>query len=87
MLSKNLKFDENFHLIAEIGVNHEGSLENAKNLIKLSKSAGVQSVKLQAYKANTLTTEFAKAYWDTDKEITLNQIDLFKKYDIFEISD
>jgi N-acetylneuraminate synthase len=87
MLSKNLKFDENFHLIAEIGVNHEGSLENAKNLIKLSKSAGVQSVKLQAYKANTLTTEFAKAYWDTDKEITLNQIDLFKKYDIFEIAD
>ncbi len=87
MLNQDLRFNENLHLIAEIGVNHEGSLENAKELIKLAKIAGVQSVKLQAYKANTLTTEVAKAYWDTGKEATLNQLDLFRKYDVFEIED
>ena len=37
--------------IAEIGVNHEGSLEKAKELIVLAKTGGADAVKFQSYKA------------------------------------
>ncbi len=36
-------------LIAEIGVNHEGSLDKAKELIKLAAEAGADAVKFQSY--------------------------------------
>lgn len=36
-------------LIAEIGVNHEGSLEKAKELIGLAANAGADAVKFQSY--------------------------------------
>ncbi len=34
-------------IIAEIGINHNGSIDTAKNLIKLAKSAGCDAVKFQ----------------------------------------
>ena len=35
------------YIIAEIGINHNGSLELAKQLILLCKSAGVDYIKIQ----------------------------------------
>lgn len=40
---------EEILLIAEIGVNHEGSLEKAKELIGLAADAGADAVKFQSY--------------------------------------
>ena len=37
------------YIIAEIGVNHNGSLERAKLLIKNAKEAGANGVKFQTY--------------------------------------
>ena len=82
-----LRFESNFHLLAEIGVNHEGEISTAKKLFEEAKSAGCHSVKLQAYKAEKLVTEAAAAYWDTSKEETKSQIELFKKYDRFDVSE
>jgi|LauGreSBDMM110SN_4_FD.fasta_scaffold39561_1 N-acetylneuraminate synthase len=84
---RTLRFDNNFHLLAEIGVNHEGEISTAKKMIEEAKSAGCHSVKLQAYKAEKLVTREAAAYWDTSKEETKSQIELFRKYDRFGISD
>jgi len=42
-------------LIAEISGNHLGSLELCKNLIKSAKHSGATTVKLQTYKAETMT--------------------------------
>ena len=42
-------------LIAEISGNHLGSLELCKNLIKSAKYSGATTVKLQTYKAETMT--------------------------------
>ena len=75
------------YIIAEIGVNHEGSLEKAKKLIDLAKEGGADAVKFQTYKAEKLASKNSPSYWDLKKEKTKSQFHLFKKYDNFEESD
>lgn len=71
------------YVIAEIGVNHEGSLEKAKDLIDLVYQGGADAAKFQTYKAETLAATKSPAYWDLSKEPTTSQYELFKKYDKF----
>lgn len=71
------------YVIAEIGVNHEGSLDQAKRLIDLAKEGGADAAKFQSYKAGTLASKHSPSYWDTSKEATRSQYALFKKYDSF----
>jgi len=70
-------------LIAEIGVNHESSLNSAKTMIDEAKKAGADAVKFQTYKAEKLAVMDSPAYWDRTKENTDSQYRLFKKYDKF----
>ena len=42
------------YIIAEIGVNHEGSLDLAKRLIELAKEGGADGAKFQSYKSYVL---------------------------------
>ncbi|HEX2721555.1 MAG TPA: N-acetylneuraminate synthase family protein, partial [Gemmatimonadaceae bacterium] len=71
------------YVIAEIGVNHEGSLDLAKKLIELAKTGGADAAKFQTYKAETLASRHSPAYWDLSKEPTTSQFKLFQKYDSF----
>ena len=71
------------YVIAEVGVNHEGSMAKAIELIDLAKAGGADAVKFQTYKAESLASRHSPAYWDTSKEPTRSQYDLFKKYDRF----
>lgn len=71
------------YLIAEIGVNHEGSMDQAKRLIDLAQKGGADAAKFQSYKAGTLASKHSPSYWDTSKEATRSQYELFKKYDSF----
>ena len=48
------------YLIAEISCNHNGSINNAKNLIKLAKKSNADAVKFQTHIANSESTEFDK---------------------------
>ena len=43
------------YLIAEVSANHNGNFENARKLIKLAKESGAHAVKLQTYRADTIT--------------------------------
>lgn len=72
------------YIIAEIGVNHECSIKMAKKMIFLAKKGGADAAKFQTYKAELITSKFARGYWDTKKEKTKSQFQLFKKYDLFE---
>jgi len=71
------------YMIAEVGVNHEGSMVTAKRLVDEAKEGGAHAVKFQSYKAETLASKHSPAYWDTTKEPTESQFELFKKHDSF----
>ena len=79
--------DSKPYIIAEIGVNHEGSMDQARRLIYLAKEGGADAAKFQSYKADTLASKQSPAYWDTNKEPTNSQHELFKKYDQFGPDD
>jgi len=44
-------------IIAEAGVNYNGSIKSAKRLIDVAVEAGVDYVKFQTFKAETLVTQ------------------------------
>jgi len=71
------------YFIAEIGVNHEGSMKVAKEMISQIADAGAHAAKFQTYKASTLAAKNSPAYWDLKKESTKTQYELFKKFDSF----
>lgn len=71
------------YIIAEIGVNHEGSMTTAKRLVDEAKEGGANAVKFQSYKADTIASKDSPAYWDISKEPTQSQHELFTKHDKF----
>ena len=74
----------NPYVIAEIGVNHEGSLERAQRLIESAARGGAHAAKFQTYKAELLAAKTTSpAYWDQSKEKTSSQYELFQRWDNF----
>lgn len=71
------------YMIAEAGVNHEGSMDLAKRLVDEAKEGGADAIKFQTYKASTLASKDSPAYWDISKEPTKSQFELFSKHDKF----
>ncbi|HEU4717027.1 MAG TPA: N-acetylneuraminate synthase family protein [Bacteroidia bacterium] len=71
------------YIIAEAGVNHEGSMDLAKRLIDEAADGGADAIKFQTYKADTIASKDSPYYWDITKEPTRSQHELFKKYDKF----
>jgi pseudaminic acid synthase len=59
LIYKNLLNKTPF-FVAEISANHNGSLVNAKKLIKIAKKFGADAVKLQTYTPHTLTVKSDK---------------------------
>lgn len=47
------------YIIAEAGVNHEGSIDIAKRLIHEAKAGGADAIKFQSYKAELLPARIA----------------------------
>jgi len=62
---KNIKINKNkignkypTYFIADIGANHDGSLNRAKKLIKLCAKAGANAAKFQHFKAETIVSDY-----------------------------
>ncbi|MDO8662399.1 MAG: N-acetylneuraminate synthase family protein [Candidatus Omnitrophota bacterium] len=67
------------YIIAEIGGNFTAYAE-AKKLVDAAKEAGVDCIKLQTYRAETLTTK--KAMFDMENTGKISQYEFFKKNEL-----
>lgn len=71
-------------IIAEAGVNHDGSLEKAKRLIDIAHEAGVDAVKFQTWKTEALILQGTKkaAYQEENTGKQESQFDMIKKLEL-----
>jgi len=71
-------------IIAEAGVNHNGSIDLAKKLIDVASDAGADAVKFQSFKAENLATKNAQKamYQKETTNIEESQFDMLKKLEL-----
>lgn len=71
-------------IAAEIGINHNGDMELAKEMIDAAAAAGADGVKFQNYYTEDfiLNRELTYTYVSAGKEITEPQFDMFKRYEL-----
>ena len=71
-------------IIAEAGVNHNGSVELAKQLVDVAVQAGVDAVKFQTFKAENLVSKNAQkaAYQKETTDKQESQFDMIKKLEL-----
>ncbi|BAO56742.1 N-acetylneuraminate synthase [Nonlabens marinus] len=71
-------------IIAEAGVNHNGSLENAKKLVEIAAGAGADFVKFQTFKTELNITKNAKKaeYQELSTGIGESQFEMVKKLEL-----
>ena len=71
-------------IIAEVGINHNGELEKAKEMVRVAKAAGVDVVKFQTFKAKEFvsdpTQEFT--YKSQGKEVTESMLEMFQRNEL-----
>ena len=76
-------------VIAEAGVNHNGSLEMAKQLVDKAVEAGVDVIKFQTFKAEKLVSKTAKQAEYQKKNLGSesddSQFNMLKKLEYLEL--
>lgn len=70
-------------IIAEVGINHNGEIEKAFEMIKIAKKAGADCVKFQTFKADEFVGDPNQmfTYKSQGKEITESMLKMFKRYE------
>ena len=70
-------------VIAEAGINHNGELEKAFEMIQVAKDCGANAIKFQTFKVSELIDDknLTYTYMSQGKEVTESMIDLFTRYE------
>ena len=71
-------------IIAEVGINHNGQIEKALEMIKVAKNSGADAVKFQTFKAEEFISDESLlfTYKSQNTTITESQMDLFKRCEL-----
>jgi sialic acid synthase SpsE len=70
-------------VIAEIGVNHDGNLNKAVELVKMAAACGADAVKLQVFRASTLMhPSSVMAKYQKDRCAIDNPIEMLRRYEM-----
>lgn len=74
------------YCVAEVGINHNGSLDAALKMIEIAKDANADAVKFQTFKAEEFCgdpdQEFT--YYSRGEQITEKMVSMFKRYELPE---
>jgi len=70
-------------VIAEVGINHNGELENAYKMIRVAKESGADAVKFQTFKADEFIDdpELTFTYKSQGKDVTESMLKMFRRYE------
>lgn len=68
------------YIVAECGINHNGNVKIAKQLVEKAKKCGANAVKFQTFKAEDLTSPLSK-YYKIFKKLELDYNDFLEIYD------
>jgi N,N'-diacetyllegionaminate synthase len=73
-------------IIAEAGINHNGEIEKAIEMIKVAKLSGANAIKFQTFCAENFIadSELTFTYKSQGKEITESMLEMFKRYEFLE---
>ncbi len=73
-------------VVAEVGINHNGDLGRAIEMIHVAKSAGCDAVKFQTFKAKEFVNDSSQmfTYFSQGKEVTESMLAMFQRYELPE---
>ena len=84
--TKEIGQDASPYCIAEVGLNHNGDLQLAKQMIDVAKEVGADAVKFQTFKAEEFCgdPEQLFTYQSQGQTVTESMLDMFKRYEFPE---
>ena len=82
--SFKISSDSEPFIIAEAGINHNGEIDKALDMIRVAKNAGANAIKFQAFKASGIVADSSLTYTykSKGKTITESQMDLFRRCEL-----
>ncbi len=75
-------------IVAEVGINHNGDVERALEMIRVAKDAGCDAVKFQTFKAKEFINDPSQTYTykSQGREVTESMLVMFQRYELSEDS-
>lgn len=72
------------YIIAEAGINHNGELKKAMEMIGVAKAAGADAIKFQTFKADEFVGDSTQTYTyrSQGKEVTESMLEMFRRYEL-----